>query len=415
MQQQIDLDRRSNLRRMKALALSLLVAAAGVFLVTRLLENAHPWLGYVRATAEAAMVGAMADWFAVTALFRRPLGLPIPHTAIILTRKNEIGESLGLFIEENFLSDDAVAEKLRDARMAARGSEWLSNPVHARRLTAQVAKAIGGIVDVVSSADVQELLDQAIVNRVRSVPMAPLAGRALDVMTESGRYHELLESVLRGVSNLLRDQRETFRTRLASESPWWVPEPIDDRIFDKIFNGVQTFLADVLADQNHELRRHVDGRLAALVEDLKSSPAMAERAEELKEEFLQHPAVRTWTASLWTDLKAALIAQSDDPESVMHQRIVQTLGRTAASVQGDPVLQAKVDQWIGSAVSYIVQQYRHEVGKLISSTVRTWDPQDTSERFELQIGRDLQFIRINGTIVGGLVGLVIYTVSQLLA
>jgi uncharacterized membrane-anchored protein YjiN (DUF445 family) len=412
--QQLEVDRRDNLRRMKMLALGLLLAAAVVFVITRLLEKNHPWLGYVRATAEAAMVGAFADWFAVTALFRHPLGLKIPHTAIIPTRKNEIGESLGQFIEENFLSDTAVAEKLQGAHIAARGSAWLSQPEHAQRVTAQVAKGIGGIVEVVSSADVQELMDQAITNRVRSVPMAPLAGRALDVMTESGRHHELLESVLKGVSNLLRDQRETFRSRLASESPWWVPEPIDDKIFDKIFTGVQSFLSDVLADQNHELRRHVDGRLAALVEDLKSSPEMAKRAEELKEEFLHHPAVRTWTASLWTDLKQALIDQSDDPTSVMHQRIAHTLKRTAESVQTDPELQVKVDQWIGSAITYIVQQYRHEVGRLISSTVRTWDPQDTSERFELQIGRDLQFIRINGTIVGGLVGLVIYSVSQIL-
>jgi uncharacterized membrane-anchored protein YjiN (DUF445 family) len=410
--QQLDQERRANLRQMKLLALALLGAAGVVFVVARLLEGQHHWLGYVRATAEAAMVGAFADWFAVTALFRHPLGLPIPHTAIIPTRKDQIGESLGAFIQENFLSDQAVADKLRDAHIAERGSAWLVLPDHARRVTQQVAKAVGGLADVLNDADVEELLDQAVVNRIRSIPMAPLAGRALDVMTESGRHHELFESALRGVANLLTDQRETFRQRLATESPWWVPESIDDRIFDKIFVGVQAFLHDVLADSNHELRRYVDQRLHALVDDLKTSPEMAVRAEELKEEFLNHPAVRTWTGSLWSDLKASLIDQSNDPGSMMHDRIERTLQRTAASVQADPVLRAKVDEWIGGAVTYLVQQYRHEVANLISSTVRTWDPQDTSERIELQIGRDLQFIRINGTLVGGLVGLVIYTIGQ---
>ncbi len=412
--QHLDEGRRNNLRRMKMVALALLGAAAVVFVVARVLEKAHPWLGYVRATAEAAMVGAFADWFAVTALFRHPLGLPIPHTAIISTRKDQIGESLGEFIQENFLSDAAVAEKLRGAKIAERGSLWLSQQTNAKRVAAQIAKAVSGLVEVLSDADVQEMLDDAIVNRVRAVPMAPLAGRALDVMTESGRHHELFETALRGVNNLMADQRDTFRQRLATESPWWVPESIDDRIFDKIFVGVQAFLADVLADSNHELRRYVDDRLRSLVDDLKTSPEMALRAEELKEEFLDHPAVRTWTASLWTDLKALIVAQADDSDSDMHARIAQTLQRSAGSVHADPALQAKVDDWATGAVTYVVQQYRHEVGNLISSTVRTWDPQDTSDRIELQIGRDLQFIRINGTLVGGLVGLVIYTVSRFL-
>jgi uncharacterized membrane-anchored protein YjiN (DUF445 family) len=398
---------------MKQFALALLGAAAVVFVVARFFEAKHAWLGYVRATAEAAMVGACADWFAVSALFRHPLGLKIPHTAIIPTRKDQIGESLGQFMQENFLSDEAVATRLHNAQIAERGAVWLSEPEHAQRMAGLTTNAVRGVMDVLSDDDVQELLDSAVASRIRSTPMAPLVAKVLDVMTESGRHHEVFEAAIRGVGNLLADQRDTFRQRLASESPWWVPESIDDRIFDKMLTGIQSFLADVSANPDHELRRYVDRRLQELVEELKTSPVMAARADAIVEDLIAHPAVRSWSASLWRDLKATVAAQSADPTSALHSRIARTLERSATALRGDPVLQAKIDTWITEAVTYLVQQYRGEVAELIASTVRTWDAREASDRIEQQIGRDLQFIRINGTIVGGLVGLIIYSVGQL--
>jgi uncharacterized membrane-anchored protein YjiN (DUF445 family) len=408
-----DLKRRQ-LRQMKAIALGFLVVAAIVFVIARLLEDDHHWLGYVRATAEAAMVGALADWFAVTALFRHPLRVPIPHTAIIPKRKNEIGESLGSFVQENFLSAAVIGEKLREARVAERAADWLVQPAHAERVAGQVAAVLGGAVDVLRDDEITGLIEDAVVGRLRSVDVAPTAGRVLDLMTESGRHREVFDAALNGVGRMLDERRLTLREAFAKESPWWVPAPIDDRVFDRIFAGVQNTIRDVLADPNHALRSHVDERVTALVAELKTSPEMAARGAALRDEVLDHPAVRTWTLSIWADLKESLVRQAADPDSGLRRRLADGIVSIASTVREDPTLQTKINRWIEEAVDYLATQYRGEVAHLISSTVAKWDPDETSERIELQIGRDLQFIRMNGTIVGGLVGLAIYSVGQLL-
>ncbi len=406
-----DFERRRQLRLMKTRATGLLIVVAAVFVVARLNESGRGWVGYVRAAAEAAMVGGLADWFAVTALFRHPLGLPIPHTAIVVNRKDQIGESLGEFVQENFLSADVLADKLRDVGVAARAATWLSNVENARTVAAQAGTAVSGVVEVLKDDDVREIIDQAVVDRIRAIPMAPLAGRALDVMTESGRHHELFEAALNGLINALDERRESLRTRFAEESPWWVPEPIDDRVFDRIFTGLRGFVGEVSTDPRHDLRRHVDERMRELVISLQQSPEMRDRGEALKEELLNHPAMRRWSAALWDDLKASLLTQANDENSPLRQRLEHSLISIASTVRDDPTLQAKVDKWITSAVAYLAQQYRGEVAELISGTVRKWDPNDTADRIETQIGRDLQFIRINGTIVGGLVGVILHAVS----
>ena len=410
-----DLARQRALTSMKRRATLLLVAAAVVFVAARLLEADHSWIGYVRATAEAAMVGGLADWFAVTALFRHPLGLPIPHTAIVPTRKDQIGDSLGEFVQENFLSRDVVTEKLRNAHVSRRLADWLDDPAHVRQVADQAATAVGGLVEVLRDDDVTPVIEHAVLHRLRSVDVAPLAGRVLDLMTANGRHQELLDAAVNGIVNLLDARKEEFRGRFAKQSPWWVPEPIDDRIFEKIFTGLKAFLGEVSADPRHELRVHVDERMATLVEELRHSPEMKAKGEELRDELLDHPAVQSWARSLWTDLKEGLLRQSRDPESELRQRIEVLAGRVATTLRDDPALQGKIDRWIESVVGYLVEQYRHEVADLISSTVRKWDAQETSVRIEQQIGRDLQFIRINGTVVGGLAGLVIHIVGQLIS
>ena len=409
-----DLDRERLLRRTKRRATLLLVAAAVVFLVTRASEGRHAWVGWIRATAEAAMVGGLADWFAVTALFRRPLGLPIPHTAIVPTRKDQIGESLGSFVQENFLSREVVTDKLRQAAGARRGAEWLLVPGHSAQVADQVATAIGGLVEVLRDEDVAPVLEQAVLARLRTVELAPVAGRVLDLMTANGRHQELLDAGMQGLVGMLDARRDDFRSRFAKQSPWWVPEPIDDRLFDKIFNGLKAFLAEVAADPAHELRRHLDERMVTLVDELRSSPAMMAKGEELKAEILGHPAVQGWASSLWADVRAGLLRQSQDPASELRRRADALVVRLGTTVCDDAVLQAKIDRWVESAVGHVVEQYRHEVADLISSTVRRWDGRETAQRIELQIGRDLQFIRINGTVVGGLAGLVIYAVGRLI-
>ena len=399
---------------MKARATGLFVIVAVVFVVARILQRDGDWVSYVRAACEAAMVGAIADWFAVTALFRHPLRVPIPHTAIIPKRKDQLGRSLGEFVEQNFLSTEVVTEKLRSMSVATRTARWLDDPAHAHVLSEQIGAVIRGTIDVLRDDDIQDTIEHAIVARVQATPLAPIAGQALEVMTAGGRHHELLDATLRATDRFLRENRASFRARFSHESPWWVPESIDDRIFDKILDALHAFLDDITANPRHEVRRYFDTRLAQLARELRDSPAMATRGEELKAELLAHPAVRAWIESLWRDLKTAIVRQSNDPRSELRERVAAAAQSFGANVATDPALARKIDAWVEGAVRHVVESSRHEIGDLITSTVEHWDPDEASRRIELAVGRDLQFIRINGTIVGGLAGLVIHSMGQLL-
>jgi uncharacterized membrane-anchored protein YjiN (DUF445 family) len=407
--------RRRNLRSMKGRATGLLVLAAAVFVVSRLLEGDHGWAGYVRATAEAAMVGGLADWFAVTALFRHPLRLPIPHTAIIPRRKDQLGESLGRFVEDNFLSDEIIAEKLQGRSIARRAAEWAIVPPNRVAVSRHAGAGLHGALDVLRDDDVQDAVEAAVLSRVRSIELAPMAGRALEVLTAGDRHQEVLDAALGGLVRFLEEHRDELRARFGRESPWWLPESVDDRIFDKVYAGLRSVLDDVTASPRHELREYLDRRLAELAVELQHSPELRARGEELKEELLAHPAVRRLTVSLWGDLKRSLQDQSSDPESELRRRAEAAIGSIAEAVLDDPALADKIDQWVQGAVRYIVGAYRHEVAEIIAATVAKWDPHEAARRIELQVGRDLQFIRINGTVVGGLAGLAIHTFGQLIA
>ena len=410
-----DQARQRDLRRMKAVATSLFVLAAVVFVVARALEDGRPWLGYVRATAEAAMVGALADWFAVTALFRHPLRIPIPHTAIIKKRKDDIGASLGGFVEQNFLTRSVVTERLAAAGLAGRLGHWLSQPDNARTIGAQSAAVVRGVTEILQDDVVQSGLESVITERARQVKVAPLVGRAIDIAIEGGHHQSLVDGALVAIDRFMDDNAMSFRNRLTQESPWWVPETIDDKVFERIYGAVRRFLTEVGDDEYHELRRAIDQRSRKLAQDLRASPAMIERGEQLKMEFLAHPEVRAWSKNLWTSVKAGLIEATEDPQSELRIRMEQALVDAGRSLEADPVLRAKIDDWLIGAVGYVAEQFRGEVAGLIATTVQGWDTDETADRIELQVGRDLQFIRINGTLVGGLAGLAIHTASELLA
>ena len=403
-----------DLRRMKIVALSMLVLAAIIFVIARGLEDDNGWAGYVRATAEAAMVGAFADWFAVSALFKHPLGIPIPHTAIIPNRKDEIGEGLGDFVQSNFLTGDVVAEKLASVEISKRLAGWLGDPAHARSIVSEVAVVVGAVSEVLrDDEDVRALVDSLVRDRLGRVPVAPIMGRVIDAGMDGGHHHEVYNAALKGAANFLDDNRETFRRRLIQESPWWVPEPIDDRVFERIYGAVMTFLQEVDTNPDHHFKRDVDQRARVLADRLSSDERLIEEGERLKQELLEHPEFQAWTKDLWSSLQANLSDATHEPNSDVRARIEDAIVAIAARLEEDVSLQEKVDAWVSSIVVYLAEQGRTEIGGLIANTVQAWDPEETSERIELQVGRDLQFIRINGTLVGGLVGLIIYTVSEL--
>jgi len=405
---------RAQLRRMKGFATSMLVVAAIIFVIARVNQDQADWIGYVRATAEAAMVGALADWFAVTALFKHPLGLPIPHTAIIPKRKDDIGEGLGEFVQSNFLTGEVVAEKLHGVQMSRRLGLWLRDRKNAESTVSEVAVVISAISDVLSDdEDVRLMVDSLVRDRLGRVPVAPILGRVIDAGMDGDHHHELYNSVLKGAANFLEDNRTTFRRRLTNESPWWVPEPIDDRIFDKIYGAVMTFMREVDANPQHHIKRDIDFRFREFAERLRSDERLITEGERLKQELLDHPEFQAWTKDLWSSLQRGFGDATRDVDSDVRRRITDAIVTLADRLVEDETLQAKVDAWLESIVVYLAEAGRGEIGALIANTVEGWDPQDTADRIELQVGRDLQFIRINGTIVGGLAGFTIHAISEL--
>ena len=400
---------------MKLIALSLLLAAAVVYVIARANEDEGAAWGYIRAFAEAAMVGALADWFAVTALFRHPLGLPIPHTAIIPNRKDADRQVAGRVRRDELhvpggarrtprrraggATARRVAARARQRRTSRRGASPTSSAARSRSSTIPRCRTA---------------IERVVENRIRATQVAPLFGKAIELAIEGGHHQRLLDAIFTGLQGFLDDNRVAFRERLEEESPWWVPSAIDDRIFAKIYDGVTRFLSDVGGDPDNEVRRSIEARIVAFADRLRDDPEMLAKGEQLKEELLAHPDMRAWIESLWRDAKQGLIEATSQPDSELHQRITASLQRLGERLRADPALQAKVDQWVARAVGYVVDNYRSEVSKLIESTIERWDGESTSRKIELQVGRDLQFIRINGTVVGGLAGLLIHAIGELL-
>jgi len=407
--------RRRALVRMKLIAAGLLLFAGLVWLVCVLIgDGAGAWVGYVKAAAEASMVGALADWFAVTALFRHPLGIPIPHTAIIPRKKDQIGASLGEFVQTNFLSGPVLGEKLRQIGVTRRIGEWLASPENAHRLGDNMGAAINGLTEVLSDDDVQAAVDQLVIGRLKETPAAPLLAQVLQIAVEGNHHQQLLTSGLGAISKFLDDNRDILRDKLGEESPDWVPVWVDERLFNRIFSGVQSFIGEVRAESRHELRHQFDVKILDYVERLRTDPPTAERVEAVKTELLNHPAVQQWSSTLWAGLKRNLVELSNDPNSELRKRVESAIMHLGQKLRDDEQVRSKVDRWLERTLLYVVEQYKDDIADLISGTVARWDTDETSRRIELQVGRDLQFIRINGTVVGGLAGLLIYTVAQLI-
>lgn len=406
--------RRALLRRGRRRATGLLVAVAVAYVGLQLWGSDATWAGYAESMLEAGMVGGLADWFAVTALFRRPLGLPIPHTAVIAERKDQFGETLGDFVQTSFLTPDIIADRVRSALVVPRLASWLAEPDNAARVARHAADAVVTAADLLRDEEVHRAIEEVARRRIETTPLAPVAGRALRVLTEDGRHHDLLDAVLRSVDTFLTDNRASLRARFGTESPWWLPEAAEDRVFERLLDGARAVLREVAGNPHHELRVDFDARVRRLVEDLQTSPAMRDRGEELKHDLLAQPELRAWVAAVWTDMKSGLSDQAGDPDSELRRRLADTVAAMGQRLRDDPALAERVETGIEAGVRYVAEQFSDEIAAMVSGTISRWDGRETSDRLELLLGPDLQFIRINGTVVGGLAGLAIHGISQLL-
>jgi uncharacterized membrane-anchored protein YjiN (DUF445 family) len=402
--------RRTALRRMRAVATGLLVLAAIVYVVTRDRDGV---LGFVNAAAEASMVGAIADWFAVTALFRHPLGLPIPHTALIPRRKDDLGRGLEEFVGENFLQESIIRERIEAAMISHRVATWLSTPEHAQRVVDEAADVAAIALRRVRDDHVETLVRDALVPRFREEPIAPLLGGLLQEALADDLHHGLVDIALEELEGWLVENPDTVAEVLGERAPWWTPTRLNDAVIGRVHTELVRWVADIRADPDHRARQAIDSVLTQLAHDLLEDPETQERAEKLKERILENPAVLRTAVSLWDALRRALTSSLADPEGAVRQRLLKEVSAFADRLSSDEELRRRLDGLAADATVFAVQRYGAEATAIITHTIERWDGDEAARRIELHVGRDLQFIRINGTVVGGLVGLLIHAVTVL--
>jgi uncharacterized membrane-anchored protein YjiN (DUF445 family) len=402
---------------MKRAATGLLLIMAVLFIVSRFAEPIHPAFGFLKAFAEAGMVGGMADWFAVTALFRHPLGLPIPHTAIIPRNKDRIGDTLAQFLKDNFLTPAVVARRMSKLDVAGAAGRFLSDPDHggAGRLREGASRLLAGLLESMDDAQLGGMAKGALADRLRSLDIAPLLGQALGAAMKDGRHIPLLDGIIVRGANLIATNEAIIRAMIhdkAGRILRWTG--LDENVSDAVIDGLNKLLTEMASDANHPLRQRVNDMLADLAEDLQNDPKMRERVNDLKAEIVQNPAVQSWIDGLWQQARAALLKAARDPDRAMAGRFGEALRELGTSLSSDERLRRPINRFARRAAVGTTASYGASIVKLVSETVRGWDAQKITDRVENAVGRDLQYIRINGTLVGGLVGLVLHTIDVVL-
>ncbi|HZU94245.1 MAG TPA: DUF445 family protein [Microbacterium sp.] len=409
-----DQERRRALQRMKAVALGALIFMALAFVVAFALQQRIEWLAYVRAAAEGGMVGALADWFAVTALFRHPLGIPIPHTAIIPTRKDEIGRTLGEFVETNFLEASVVRTKLASTPIARRAGEWLTQPAHAERVGNEGAAIATAVLNALSDDDVRDLISDLAREHLIAPEWGTPAGVWLERIVQADAHHGAVDLAVDSIATWLDANGVAFQGLISRRLPSWVPKLAHRFVDDTAYNEAVRFIHAVQADPRHPARQAIDGYLARLADNLQHDPATRAKLENAKASLFDSPRVGALAAEAWNTAKNGLLAALADPESGLRRRIAQALQEVGERLTTDAALQHRVDTWVSDAAVFVVDRYRHDIASIITDTVERWDPAETTEKIELMVGRDLQYIRLNGTIVGALAGLAIFSIAHAL-
>jgi len=408
----------AQLRQMKLIALGLLAGAALVYVAAAALHDRHPAWGYVAAFAEAAMVGAIADWFAVVALFRHPLGLPIPHTAIIPSNKDRIGENLATFICANFLSDAQIFAKLERFDPAQRLAAWLATPGHAERLATHLAAALRYGLGVLDDERVRAFFQATVVARLEQVDVSRLSGQLLDVLTADQRHQRLLDGMLRQLAGMLDDEtiKAAVAEVVAAEVKYLRIVGLDNvagrYATEKMVAGVVRLVGQMGEDAHHPLRLRFDAFVADFIARLKEDPALRVKGESIKEELLAHPALAGYLHGLWSEVIAWLQTDLEADDSAIRTQVGLGARSAGEKLLADPAMRGWINEQLRSAAPRWIERYREDIRLYIVARVGEWNAGEMTRELERNIGRDLQFIRINGTLVGGLVGLIIYTATQ---
>jgi len=397
---------------MRRIATGLLVGVTAVYVVAHFLERTHTWVGFIRAFAEAAMVGALADWFAVTALFRHPLGLPIPHTAVIPKGKDRIGEGLGRFIEQNFLAPQVVAEKIGTADLVGSVARWVKMPSTGELVAGGIMRALSMLLNSFGDEHLQSIIRRSVADRVERIELAPVIGKLLAALIAQHRHRTAVDAMLRKAAEFVRDYEPQMRQTVSVRTAWlWRRLGIDQKISDKLIAALEGMLKQAAEDPDHELRTRIDAALHRFSAQLMESPQYLAEGEHLKQRLLEYPAFNDYLRGVGRDLQAQIASQAARSDSAMRLQLTELLRGAADAVLRDDALREELNRMSRAAVLRVLELQRLEVAHLIADTVKRWDAVTLTNRMEAAIGADLQYIRINGTLIGGLVGLVIHLVT----
>lgn len=394
---------------MRRLANGLLLAMTLLYLGAHAFGGQHAAWGYVRAFAEAAMVGALADWFAVTAIFRRPLGLPIPHTAVIPRSQNRIADALGSFIVDNFLAPDLVQARVARQDMARPLGEWLASPERPDRVADGIISAVPAVLDTLDDETVAAFLSKQANAQFVTRNIAPTVGKLIEALAAQGRHQALLDAALSEGWKWLEENQDTIRARVRDRSGWFLRLlTVDEHASNAMIGAVEDVLADAARDPDHKLRRRVNEIVAKFADDLKNDPALHARIETWARDMLNHPAVSEALDAAWSEIKTALRRDCQSPDSRLRAWVVEGLRRFGEGLKEDATLRDALDERLRALVVDLAARHGADVSRLVSETIRGWDAQTIVQKLEQNVGRDLQFIRLNGTIIGGLVGLLLH-------
>ena len=406
----------SALRRTKFVATTALLLCVLVFAVAKSFEDRHPWLGFVAAFAEAATIGGLADWYAVVALFRRPLGLPIPHTAIIPENQDRIADNLGRFIEVNFLAPGPVREKLAEVDFSALVADWLSDQERAAGLSNFVARLVPQTLTAIGQSGLRGFITSRMLEQIEKVPLAPLAAELLSALTDDRRHQKLFDEFTKVVGRFLSDEQAlaTMREKIREELPsLFNLFRADAYLLKKIVASAGSLLDEVRGDPDHPMRAEFDRFVHTFIERLRTSKQYAKRAEKLKRDFVARPEVKALAGDMWASLSLFIEQDAKAPNSMIRAHLANMFIEVGRHLAGDEQIRADMNQGFVVALSSFVEIQKSGVSKFIADQVKRWDLAQLTKLIEMNIGRDLQYIRFNGMIIGGLAGVVLYAAERL--
>ncbi len=409
-----DQERARGLKRMRTLALSLLILATLIFLATNLFTDLSGVWGFIARGSEAAMIGAIADWFAVTALFRHPLGLPIPHTAIIPRKKDALGASLSAFVATNFLHAEAVSTKIRSLGVSRRAGEWLSKSANRDLVVDRAAGGLEYVLDRIDDEQIAALTRNVIIPRLVATKKSPVLGKLLRQIVLDGAHHKLVDLVVAEAYTWLSDNPQVIDEIVHNRAPSWVPDFVNDQLANRLQREILGWLVDVRDNPYHKARQALDAWLVDLSTDLETDTPLADKAEDIINDLLTQDGVVDSVLEIWTSLKQLLREAIIEPDGEVRDRIADLIGEFAERLQTDTAFAAKIDDRVATTAGDLAESFGPEIASVISDTIERWDAKEAAERIELYVGRDLQYIRINGTVIGALVGILLHTVIVLL-